>query len=90
MYRYFFFADIFGTCGSTVRRCAVHSELLSKTEGSQNRCYTWLAAELVEAPLEGVLFTVNYYQRRKEVRTGVIPGLLPNEVYFEELLGNLL
>jgi hypothetical protein len=46
--------------------------------------------ELVEAPLEVVLFTLNYYQRRKEVRTGLIPGLLPNEVYFEEIFGNFL
>ena len=34
--------------------------------------------KLVEAPLKVVLSTPNYCQRRKEVRTGVIPDLLPN------------
>lgn len=46
--------------------------------------------EFVETLLEVVLFTLNYYQRRKEVRTGVLRGLLPNQVYIEELFGNFL
>jgi hypothetical protein len=44
----------------------------------------------VEALLEVVLFTLNYYQRRKEVRTGVLRGLLSNQVHFEELFANIL
>jgi hypothetical protein len=46
--------------------------------------------DFVEALLEVVLFTLNYYQRRKEVRTDVLCGLLSNQVYFEELFANFL